>query len=133
MDQPPIIFFDGICNYCNALVNFIIRQDKKKIFRFAAMQNETGQQFLRENHLPLTDPETFYLLQRDKIYSRSAAALKILGQLPWYWKWTQFFWIFPRFIRDFFYTIVARNRYRWFGKKDTCMIPRPGLKERFYT
>ncbi len=132
MEQSPIIFFDGVCNYCNALVNFIIRQDRKKIFCFAAMQKGFGQQFLKDHQLPTDRFETFYLLLNEKVYSRSTAALKILARLPWYWKWAQFFWIFPRFIRDFFYNIIARNRYRWFGKKDACMIPKPGLKERFY-
>ncbi len=114
------------------MVNFIIRQDRKKIFRFAPLQKNFGQQFLKEHHLPTDHFESFYLLQNGKTFSKSNASLKIWGRLPWYWKWTQVFWIFPRFIRDFFYNIIARNRYRWFGKRDSCMVPTAELKERFY-
>lgn len=130
MDKP-VIFFDGVCNYCNALINFVIRQDKKKIFLFATLQSEAGQKILTENKLPAIDPDTFLLLENGKLYSRSTAALRISNKLPWYWKWTQLFWIFPKFIRDGVYNLIARNRYKWFGKKEECMIPAPEIRERF--
>src|SRR6185436_2636113 len=98
-DEYPVILFDGVCNYCNSMVNFIIRQDKKKKFRFAALQSEAGQQLLREHSLPVSDFDSFILISGGKIYKSSTAALKLYNHLPWYWKWTQAFWIFPRFLR----------------------------------
>ncbi|MBS1622123.1 MAG: thiol-disulfide oxidoreductase DCC family protein [Bacteroidetes bacterium] len=132
MDAPPVIFFDGICNYCNGVINFIIRQDKKKIFRFATLQSNYGQKILREQNLPLEQFDSFLLLDKGKIYSKSTAGLRLYNKLPWYWKWTQIFWIFPRFLRDAIYGVIAKNRYRWFGKKDSCMVPDPGLRSRFF-
>lgn len=113
------------------MVNFIIRRDKKKIFRFAALQSTAGQRILEEWHLPTTDHDSFIMIDRGKIYQRSSAALRLYNKLPWYWKWTQLFWIFPKFLRDAVYGLIARNRYRWFGKKETCVIPSPDVKERF--
>ena len=127
----PIILFDGVCNYCNAIINFIIRQDKKKIFRFATLQSNFGQKFLKEKNLPTETFETFLLLDKEKLYKKSVAALRLYNKLPWYWKWTQLFWIVPKFIRDWVYSIIAKNRYRWFGKRETCMVPTAELKERF--
>jgi len=129
--ENPIVLFDGVCNYCNSMVNFIIRQDKKKKFRFAALQSEAGQQLLKENDLPSGNFDSFILISQQKIYQRSSAALRLYNQLPWYWKWTQLFWIFPRIFRDWVYGIIAKNRYRWFGKKDQCMLPTQEVKERF--
>jgi predicted DCC family thiol-disulfide oxidoreductase YuxK len=127
----PIILFDGVCNYCNSMVNFIIRQDKHKKFVFAPLQSSTGQQLLHRHHLPSSDFNSFVLIEQQKAYLRSSAALHVLNKLPWYWKWTQFFWIIPSFLRDAVYNLIARNRYKWFGKKETCMIPTPDLKARF--
>jgi len=127
----PIILFDGVCNYCNAMVNFIIRRDKKKVFRFAPLQSEAAQKILLQNHLPQINFDSFILVENDKIYQRSDAALRLYNKLPWYWKWTQIFWIFPKFIRDGVYNVIARNRYKWFGKKDQCMVPAPEVRERF--
>jgi predicted DCC family thiol-disulfide oxidoreductase YuxK len=131
MVSHPIILFDGVCNYCNAMVNFLIRRDKKKIFRFAALQSEAAQKILGQYHLPQNNFDSFILVENDKIYKRSDAALRLYNKLPWYWKWTQLFWIFPKFIRDGVYNVIARNRYKWFGKKDQCMVPTPEVKERF--
>ena len=130
MDQP-IILFDGVCNFCNAGVNFIIKQDKKKVFRFAALQSEAGQQLANQYGLPKKDFESFVLIDNNKAYKKSAAGFKVYGKLPWYWKWTQIFWIVPRFITDAFYDFIARNRYNWFGKKEQCMIPTPDVRSRF--
>lgn len=127
----PVILFDGICNYCNAMVNFIIRQDKKKIFRFAALQSGAGQEILREFDLPKNNLESFILVDNGKIYQRSSAALRLYHKLSWYWKWTLVFWIVPKFIRDGVYNLVAKNRYKWFGKKERCMIPLPEVRDRF--
>ena len=127
----PIILFDGVCNYCNSLVNFLIRQDKQNKFLFAPLQSATAQQLLRKHGLAPADFDSFVLVDQNAVSLRSTAALKVLNHLPWYWKWTQLFWIVPRFLRNGVYNLVARNRYKWFGKKDTCMIPTPETKDKF--
>lgn len=129
--QHPILLFDGVCNYCNSMTNFIIRQDKKKVFRFSPLQSSFGQRILKENDLPMDVFESFILLDRGKLYKKSTAGLRAYNKLPWYWKWTQLFWIFPRFIRDWVYGIFAKNRYKWWGKREECMMPTPELRERF--
>jgi predicted DCC family thiol-disulfide oxidoreductase YuxK len=127
----PIILFDGVCNYCNSIVNFIIRQDKEQKFVFAPLQSNAGQQILDKHKLPRSDFDSFVLIDHNKPYLRSTASLHVFKKLPWYWKWTQVFWIVPRFLRDAVYNIIARNRYKWFGKKESCMIPTLEIKMRF--
>ena len=127
----PIVLFDGVCNFCNGMVNFIIRQDKKKVFRFAALQSEAGQKLLEQYNLPKQQFQSFILIDKGKVYKSSTAGLKLFNYLPWYWKWSQLFWIFPAFIRDGVYNMIARNRYKWFGKKDQCMIPSVQDRNRF--
>jgi predicted DCC family thiol-disulfide oxidoreductase YuxK len=129
--MPPIILFDGVCNFCNGMVNFIIRQDKKKVFRFAALQSETGQKLLEQYGLPKENFNSFFLVDNGKVYRSSTAGLRLYSRLPWYWKWTQVFWIVPRFLRDAVYNFIARNRYRWFGKKESCMVPTADVRSRF--
>lgn len=127
----PIILFDGVCNFCNAIINFVIRQDKKAIFRFAALQSEAGQTILKQYGVNWKKNDSFVLIENGKIYDRSTAALKLSNRLRWYWKWTQLFWIFPKFLRDGIYDFIAKNRYKWFGKKEECMVPTPEIKQRF--
>ena len=127
----PVILFDGVCNFCNAGVNFIIRQDKKNIFRFAALQSEAGQKLLAKHNLPMKEFESFVLIDEGKVYQKSSAGLKVYGKLPWYWKWTKVFWLVPKFIRNTVYDFIAKNRYRWFGKKEQCLIPTQEVKNRF--
>ncbi|TMI81069.1 MAG: thiol-disulfide oxidoreductase DCC family protein [Bacteroidetes bacterium] len=127
----PIILFDGVCNFCNGMVNFIIRQDKKNVFLFAALQSESGKKLLEQYHINWQRSDSFVVIENDKAYMKSNAALKLYAKLPWYWKWTQIFWIVPKFIRDWVYNVIARNRYKWFGKEDECMVPSVGVKERF--
>jgi predicted DCC family thiol-disulfide oxidoreductase YuxK len=127
----PVILFDGVCNYCNGMVNFLIRHDLKKILRFAALQSKAGQEFLQQYQLPTTAFDTFILIEQGKVYKRSSAALRLYNKLPWYWKWTQVFWIVPRFLRDAVYNLIARNRYKWFGKKEECMIPKEEVRSLF--
>jgi predicted DCC family thiol-disulfide oxidoreductase YuxK len=129
--EQPVILFDGVCNFCDATVNFIIRQDKKNVFLFAALQSEPGKKLLEEYKIDWKANDSFVVIENGKAYQKSNAALKIYNKLPWYWKWTQVFWIVPRFIRDGVYNFIAKNRYKWFGKKDQCMIPAPGVKDKF--
>jgi predicted DCC family thiol-disulfide oxidoreductase YuxK len=131
IQQHPVILFDGVCNFCNGTVNFLLGQDKKKRFRFAALQSEAGKNLLAQYGLPKENIDTFILLDRGKVFKRSTAALRVGNKLPWYWQWTQVFWLAPKFLRDGVYNLVAKNRYKWFGKKDTCMIPTPEMQNRF--
>ena len=131
MKEQPIILFDGVCNFCSGAVNFIIKQDKKKIFRFAALQSDAGQKLLEHFQLPKEKFDSFLLIEDGKFYQSSTAGLKLYKKLPWYWKWTQVFWIVPKPLRDAVYNLIAKNRYKWFGKKEECMIPTPDLRNRF--
>jgi predicted DCC family thiol-disulfide oxidoreductase YuxK len=129
--EHPVILFDGVCNFCNGTINFVIKEDKKGVFRFAPLQSAIGQKLLQEYGLPPTNFNSFVLIQRGKAFQKSAAALQVLKQLPWYWQWTQLFWIVPSFMRNAVYDVIAKNRYRWFGKKDACMIPTADMRSRF--
>lgn len=131
MHDQPVILFDGVCNFCNAGINFIIRQDNKRVFRFAALQSEAGQKLLKKYGLRTEGFQSFILIDRGKVYQKSAAGLKVYGKLPLFWKWTQLAWIAPLLIRDGIYDWIARNRYKWFGKKEACMIPAPEVRSRF--
>lgn len=131
MTESPIILFDGVCNFCNYTVNFILGQDKKQVFRFAALQSEAGQQLLKEHHLSQQDFNSFLLIENKKPYTASTAALRLVKYFPLYWKWAQVFWLVPCFIRDGVYRLLANNRYKWFGKRETCMVPSPEVRKRF--
>lgn len=131
MPGPPIILFDGVCNFCNGMVNFIIKQDRKKLFRFAALQSEAGQRLLQQYKLPAETFDSFLLIDKGKMYKSSAAALRLYNHLPWFWKWTQLLWIVPGFMRNGVYDFIAKRRYKWFGKKEQCMIPTGDVRNRF--
>ena len=127
----PVVLFDGVCNFCNAVVNFLIRQDKKKILRFAAMQSETGKKLLTQYQFAPDYLKSFVLIENGKAYIKSTAALKLYNYLPWYWKWIQGFWVVPKPVRDGVYEFISDQRYKWFGKKDRCMLPAPDVRNRF--
>lgn len=131
MSKKPIILFDGVCNLCNSAVLFVIKHDLNENFLFASLQGEVGQQILTKYNLPLQQLNSFVLLQDDKIYLKSSAALQVAQQLDGVWKCFYIFNIVPKFIRDGIYSWIAKNRYRWFGKKDACIIPSPHLQQRF--
>ena len=126
-----IILFDGVCNFCNSLVNFIIANDKKDNFRFAAQQSEIGLKILNQHSIHTTSVDTFYLIQNEKVYTHSTAVLKMFRLLPLYLKWISVFIIIPKFIRDFLYDLIAKYRYIIFGKRDKCMIPSEKTKAKF--
>lgn len=126
----PVIFFDGVCNLCNQSVQFVIKRDKAARFRYASLQSNTGQEILKKYNLPQDNFNSFILYDQGKLYTRSDAALRVLSQLKG-WKWAGAFRVVPGFIRNAVYNLIARNRYKWFGKKDECMIPTPELKSRF--
>lgn len=130
MQSHPIVLFDGECNFCNGVVNFIIRRDKEGVFRFAAMQSAEGQALLRKHGFPPHYLKSFVLIDQGKVFKKSTAGLKLYGRLPG-WKWTRVFWIVPKFFRDAIYQFISNNRYRWFGRKDQCMIPTSDIRSRF--
>ncbi|HYK55839.1 MAG TPA: thiol-disulfide oxidoreductase DCC family protein [Flavisolibacter sp.] len=131
MKDHPVILFDGVCNFCNGSINFVIRQDRNDIFRFAALQSEAGQKLLQQYQLPKEAFQSFVLIDEGKVYKKSTAALKVLNRLPWYWKELQVLRIVPRFLRNAIYDFIARNRYKWFGKKEECRLPTSAVKSRF--
>lgn len=125
-----IIFFDGVCNFCNASVNFIIDHDSTRRYRFASLQSELGQKTLQENGYSIIELNTILLLRSGKLYQKSTAALEIARYLK-SWSWLYGFILLPRFIRDAVYGLVARNRYRIFGKSESCRIPTPEERSLF--
>ena len=126
-----IILFDGVCNLCNSSVQFIIKRDKKNQFLFASLQSRTGQEYLRKFNLPADTFNSFLLVEDDHYYTRSASALRIARSLSGGWPLLYAFIIVPRFIRDAVYNLIAKNRYKWFGKQEACRVPTPDLKKKF--
>ena len=125
-----IVLFDGVCNYCNAMVNFAIRNDKKAILRFAPLQSEAGKR-LKEKYKISPEIDSVIFIENKKVYTYSDAALRISKNLRWPAKAVYAFIIIPKFIRQPFYKWIARNRYKWFGKKEECMIPNADVRGRF--
>ena len=126
-----IILFDGVCNLCNGAVTFVIKRDKKNMFKFAALQSEAGQHLISKYNIDTSKVDSIILIDREKFYSKSSAALHIAKNLSGAYPLLFGFMIVPKFIRNWIYDYVAKNRYKWFGKKESCMIPTPELKEKF--
>ena len=126
-----VILFDGVCNLCNGSVNWIMDRDKNNQFKFASLQSIYGQNKVKELGLQDNYMNTVVLEDNGKAYLRSDAALQILKQLGGAYQLAVVFNIVPAFIRDLFYKIVANNRYKWFGKQESCRIPTPELKSKF--
>lgn len=131
MQEHPIILFDGVCNFCNATINFIIKHDKKRIFRYAALQSQAGQQLLKQYDLPTKGFDSFVLIDKGKAYKKTTAALHLYPKLGGAWHLVKALWVLPPFARNFGYDIIASNRYRWWGKKETCMIPSAEVRPLF--
>ncbi len=130
---PPeaVILFDGVCNLCSGYVQFVIKRDPYGYFKFASLQSDFGQQQLQKLNLDQKSFHSIILLNHNKAYQRSDAALEIVKKLKGAWPLLYGFKILPRFLRDAVYNLVSRNRYKLFGKKDVCWIPTPELKSRF--
>ena len=126
-----IVLFDGVCNLCNNSVQFILKRDKKKKFLFGSLQGEAGQQLLEKFRLPTDNFHSFVLVEGDRVYTQSTAALRMAKHLKRGWQLLYGFIILPKLLRDGIYQWIARNRYKWFGKRDTCRIPTPAEKARF--
>ena len=131
MPQEPIILFDGVCNFCNRAVNFVIKRDKASVLKFATLQSDVSQKLLATDHLPANDLRSFVFIENNKIYTRSTAALRVCRYLNGLWPLMYGFIIVPKFIRDGIYNLISKNRYQWFGKKEECMIPTSGIRARF--
>ncbi len=126
-----IVLFDGVCNLCSNSVQFILKRDRKKQFLYGSLQGEFGQAMLKKYQLPATDFNSFMLIEGEKLYTKSSGALRMLKHLGGGWSLLYVFIIIPKFIRDGIYNWIAKNRYKWFGKKNECWLPRPEWKARF--
>ena len=129
MDQHPVVLFDGVCNLCNGSVVFIIRRDPRGVFRFAPLQSPAAASLLGERAGTL--PDSLVLVENGRLYTRSDAVLRIVRRLRQPWPLASALVELPAPLRDWLYAWVARNRYRWFGKRDVCMVPTPELQARF--
>lgn len=125
LQNKPIILFDGVCNLCNSSVNFIIKKDRKKIFKFTSLQSDVAKKLLLqiESKKFKNSLDSIALIKDNKIYYKSTAALIISKELQFPFNISFLFIIIPKFIRDFFYDVIAKNRYKWFGRNKTCRVP----------
>jgi predicted DCC family thiol-disulfide oxidoreductase YuxK len=130
MKEAPVVLFDGVCNYCNSWINFAIRHDKKGLLKFAPLQSSAGDRLSRQYNIT-AGTNSVILIEKGKVYSHSGAAIRIARFLQWPARMLYVFIAIPKFIRDPVYKWVARNRYKWFGRRETCMIPGPEVRARF--
>ncbi len=126
-----LILFDGVCNMCNGWVDFVIRRDKAGKFRFGALQSDQVLTLLKERGLHEAPLESIVLVSGERVYRASGAVLRILGRLPGLWPVFLVFLVVPPFIRNAVYAWIAKNRYRWFGRREACRLPTPQEKARF--
>ncbi len=131
MTEHPTLLFDGVCNLCNGFVQWLIKRDTKRQFRYAALQSEVGQALLKEGGLPTDEISTVVLVDNGRVYTHADVSLRIAQRLGGAWTLFRVFYLVPRPIRNVVYDWIARNRYRWFGKSESCMIPTPELKALF--
>ena len=127
-----IVLFDGVCNLCNSAVLTIVKYDQKNEFVFTALSSNTGQEILNTIQVDTSKIDSIILYNPDTTYFiKSSAALKIMNAFGGIWKLSTVFWIIPSPLRNLVYDFIAKNRYKWFGKKDQCMIPSTELKSKF--
>ena len=127
-----LILFDGVCNLCNASVQYVVKHDKMDVFMFTALQSQSGQQIIKEYNIDTNKVDSILLYApKEGITHKSTAALKIAFQLGFPNNLLCVFFIIPPFIRNWVYDYIAKNRYKWYGKKESCMIPTQELKSKF--
>jgi predicted DCC family thiol-disulfide oxidoreductase YuxK len=126
-----IILFDGVCNLCNRSVQFVLKRDTKGQFVFGSLQSQVGCALLGQLHLPAEFSDSIVLIENNLVYTRSSAVLRVLKTLGRGWQATYLFMLLPKWIRDGLYDWIARNRYQWFGRRQTCMVPDPKWESRF--
>ena len=124
-----VILFDGVCNLCNGFVRFVIARDPHSRFQFGPLQSDAAQRLLAG--APPVSGESVVLIEDGRVFRRSTAALRILRRLTLPWPFAYIAVLVPRPLRDAVYDVVARNRYEWFGRRDTCMVPTPEVHQRF--
>ena len=129
--QQPVILFDGVCKFCHASIQFVIKRDGRQHFRFCPLQSERGQQMAKQLGIENTDLTSMILLQNNCSYRKSTAALRIARQLKMPWPLLYIFILVPPIMRDAVYDFIGRHRYQWFGKFDKCWIPDDETRERF--
>ena len=127
----PLLLFDGVCNLCNSSVQFVLERNKKENIQFASLQSDYARKILDQVNLSPDYISSLVLIEEGKPYVKSDAALRLAKHLNRLWKLGSVLFIFPKFIRNPVYNLIARNRYKWFGKKDACWIPEPKWKTRF--
>ena len=126
-----IILFDGVCNLCNGAVNFVIKRDPRNVFKFTPLQENVGTVLLKKYAIDPQKIDSIVLIENGNVYIKSSAALRIARKMSGLWPLLYVCMVIPRFIRNGVYDFIAKNRYKWFGRKEQCMIPTPGLKEKF--
>jgi predicted DCC family thiol-disulfide oxidoreductase YuxK len=126
-----VIFFDGECNLCNGAIQFLLKNDKKEKLLFASLQSNAGQKLLHKQQLDSIEFDSMIFVKNNKIYFKSNAVLAICRELGGRFNGLLFCYVIPRSIRDYFYHFIAKNRYKWFGKRDQCMVPTPEIRKRF--
>ena len=131
MIPAPLILFDGFCNFCDASVQFVIDRDPQAIFRFAPLQSDTGVRTLRRYGLDAASLQSVALIEDQRCYLKSDAAIRIVRRLPWPWKLLALGVVLPRGLRDGLYDLIAEHRYRFWGRKEACRLPTPDLRRRF--
>jgi predicted DCC family thiol-disulfide oxidoreductase YuxK len=130
-EMTDIVIFDGECNLCARSVQFILRHEARPRFKFSPLQSAAGARILAAHGFPTTDVNSFVLVSDGKVYTRSVAALRIARELNGPWQFLRVLWLVPRPLRDLLYDFVARNRYSWFGRSESCLVPTPELSARF--
>lgn len=128
----PIVLFDGVCNFCNTSVRFVLAYNRAENIHFSPLQSDFAKQLLAEHNLSSDDMDTVVFFQDNKVYTKSSAAFQIARHLIYPWKALYYFKHFPKNITDWIYELIAKNRYSWFGKKNQCMVPKSEWKERFH-
>lgn len=131
LNKNPIVLFDGVCSVCSGSVLFVIKRDAKSKLKFASLQSRFGVEQMKNFNLPPSSYNSVLFISKGQLFQKSNAALEIARYLDGMWPALYIFKIVPVFIRDFIYDWIAKNRYRWFGKKDECMIPTPDVRARF--
>lgn len=131
LSDDPVVLFDGVCNLCHGTVLFIIKRDARARLKFASLQSDYGAEQMKRFNLPASSLNSVLLIKNNQLFQKSNAALEIAKMLDGFWPILYMFKIVPSFVRNSVYDWIARNRYRWFGKKEECMIPTPEMKARF--
>ena len=131
MSDQRVILFDGVCNLCNSAIKFVLKRDTKSVFKFASLQSDVARKLLSDLEVSDTALDTIVFIDQGNVYTRSTAALRVSKHLSGLWPLMTGFMIVPLFIRDWVYNLISKNRYRWFGKRDTCSIPSPDVENKF--